>query len=365
MITGKQLRRSGLDRLGFTLVELLVVIAIIGVLVALLLPAVQAAREAARRSQCMNNLKQLALATHSHHDSSGALPIGVYNDASAGFSAPEVGLGWGAKILPFIEQANIYDQLNAQLPVLANVNNPWDAENTSTGDWVHVLAVAEAGGNQVPGARTVINTFRCPSSGMPAFKETNLPEGLGPFDEGYALSSYKASQGAIDDGMYFKRGDGAESVTVTLQPADMGGDGPAVTLEKRSFKRVRFKDVQDGLSNTIALGESAYEVDGAFPLWIGATINDESALFKTLYADGGGRSIMPNCGPDLFSSYPFTDDERRLASNDCAYSWHPGGCMFAFGDGSVHFLSLDISPRLYVILGAMADGNIINRDELN
>ena len=92
-------------RRGFTLVELLVVIAIIGILIALLLPAVQAAREAARRMQCTNNLKQLALACHNHHDTNGELPSGTMCDPSRG----SFGFSWIAQVLPHIEMESLYD----------------------------------------------------------------------------------------------------------------------------------------------------------------------------------------------------------------------------------------------------------------
>ena len=99
-------------RKGFTLVELLVVIAIIGVLVGLLLPAVQSAREAARRTQCINNMRQLGLALHNHHDSFGTLPPGWKTSTTAGSQGNGVALwGWGAMILPFIEEGSLNDQL--------------------------------------------------------------------------------------------------------------------------------------------------------------------------------------------------------------------------------------------------------------
>src|SRR6186997_681908 len=101
--------RQRLRRAGFTLVELLVVIAIIGVLVALLLPAVQAAREASRRTKCSNNMRQLGLATHGYHDTFNVLPLGVLkNDLTKEFSYPR--LTWAIHLYPFVEQKAIYDQ---------------------------------------------------------------------------------------------------------------------------------------------------------------------------------------------------------------------------------------------------------------
>src|SRR3954465_15349455 len=102
---------------GFTLVELLVVIAIIGVLVALLLPAVQAAREAARRTRCINNLKQIGLALHNYHDALGSLPMGYTAWPGPDPHATAPGWGWAALVLPRLEQAAVYDAINIGWPI--------------------------------------------------------------------------------------------------------------------------------------------------------------------------------------------------------------------------------------------------------
>ena len=106
-------------RKGFTLVELLVVIAIIGILIALLLPAVQAAREAARRSQCSNNLKQIGLALHNYHDANKTFPFAwmVYATDVPGFSDLNAQV-WGTRILPYLEQTALYDQYDSRFPAL-------------------------------------------------------------------------------------------------------------------------------------------------------------------------------------------------------------------------------------------------------
>src|SRR5436190_22133451 len=106
------MREKRWNRGGFTLVELLVVIAIIGVLVALLLPAVQAARESARRMSCTSNLRQMGLAMHNYHDTSQAFPIGVSNDIVGAGNGSDSNWTWPARILPFIEQSALYSQLN-------------------------------------------------------------------------------------------------------------------------------------------------------------------------------------------------------------------------------------------------------------
>ncbi|PQO43438.1 DUF1559 domain-containing protein, partial [Blastopirellula marina] len=146
---------------GFTLVELLVVIAIIGVLIALLLPAVQQAREAARRMQCTNNLKQIGLAMHNYHDTYQSFPSGFNN---------YTGWGWAAAILPFVEQRAMYDQIN-------NTQSLMDLSNAT------ILASAQ----------TQLDNYRCPSDVAPALNDKSLPTVV--VQEEIAYASYVASMG--------------------------------------------------------------------------------------------------------------------------------------------------------------------------
>ena len=145
------IRRRG-TRSGFTLVELLVVIAIIGVMVGLLLPAVQAAREAARRMSCSNNMKQIGLGMHNYHDSLRSFPLGSYNLRE---TWPASGSNWRALLLPYIEQSPLYDQL----------------QFTATSSF---MAGGAAGANALLGNEVLrellIPTYRCPSSAIPEFE---------------------------------------------------------------------------------------------------------------------------------------------------------------------------------------------------
>ncbi len=327
---------------GFTLVELLVVIAIIGILVALLLPAVQSAREAARRMSCSNNLKQQGLALHNYHDTYKTFPYGMSGapDDSAGLN--DDGYGWGTHILPFMEQQQVYDLLDAAVPV-GTPGALWKASYV----------------NIVPGGDSVIDTYRCPSSPLQSHVAGNT--GGAARRNGYATSDYKASTGWGDFGIFFKMEDGRARGLSSPQ---------------------RIADILDGTSNTIALGESAYIPSlSNWPVWIGGLGSDETTLFKTQ------PPSPPNCG---ISSNVWLDDpvsggfwghnqastqarRSRLElmesvsgrpkgyslDDDCAVSWHPGGVMFAFADGSVKFIPETVDIGTYWYLGDRRDGQVV------
>jgi prepilin-type N-terminal cleavage/methylation domain-containing protein/prepilin-type processing-associated H-X9-DG protein len=182
---------------GFTLIELLVVVAIIGVLIALLLPAVQAAREASRRAACVNNLKQIGIALHNYHDAHAILPPGYTYRLGYGSG----GLGWAAMILPQLEQANVFDAINFSLP-------PWSAQNSTA-------CTQRLGVYQCPTDYTVAQGFL-------------QREGFR-----YARSSYVANFGPND---------------LDLVPEDRSG------LFCRNGG-TRFAEIGDGLSQTLAASE--------------------------------------------------------------------------------------------------------------
>ena len=314
-------------RKAFTLVELLVVIAIIGMLVAMLLPAVQAARESARRMQCQNNLHQLGLALHNYSDTFRQFPLGVAGapkknviDQEGKPRDGDEGYGWGTALLPFMELKPLYDAIQP--------------------DWkpspflIHYIEQ----GTIIPAGATELSVFRCPSSALPGV----VPDSLGPltlkedFVRGYATTDYKACGGTRDQGMFC-------SLRDCLQ-RNLGRDPKP---------RIRDKDVTDGLSNTIAFGEAAYAAElEKWPFWIGGVTEDESALFET------DVNNIINCGitpkqPEYFSEA--LDDE-------CAFSWHEGGAFFCFGDGSVKFLQETIDFELYGYLGTIDDGQFVPAD---
>jgi prepilin-type N-terminal cleavage/methylation domain-containing protein len=211
-----------IHRRAFTLVELLVVIAIIGVLVALLLPAVQAAREAARATHCKNGVRQIGLALHNYHDTFLRLPPGWIGNAPEGTP----GWGWTVSILPQLEQNNLHNQLiNRNLPV-------GDAANQKARE-------------------TVIKFLLCPSDPAPKQFQIGGPGGPGKtVDDGPPLmlvsrSNYVAVFGTLE---------------VEDNPA--AGDGAFYFLSQ-----TRFADITDGLSNTLIVGERGSKLGGS--LWQG------------------------------------------------------------------------------------------------
>jgi prepilin-type N-terminal cleavage/methylation domain-containing protein/prepilin-type processing-associated H-X9-DG protein len=337
---------------GFTLVELLVVIAIIGILVALLLPAIQAAREAARRSSCSNNLKQMTLAMLTYHDTAKQFPRGAYT-AMPGQDRPENGLGWATKLLPQIEEQAIYDRIvRNTLPVSPTLPN---YQKDAWQPWI-LLAANMNGQRPFAGGDTLIAAFRCPSADLPTHAPTSST-GATTVHTGYAGSHYKASRGPCDRGMFWRTEEGFEPDTCTMD-YDSNGDGVVNAADELShdrMTRVRIQDVTDGTSKTIAVGEAAYffEADD-FPIWMGTTEEDGAILFKT------ERTI--GCNISAVKSFPITDEEKVQldgGEDDCTFSWHNGGAMFGFVDGSVQFLSDGLEVRVFALLGDRFDGETI------
>lgn len=296
---------------GFTLVELLVVIAIIGMLAGLLLPAVQQAREAARRMQCSNNLKQIGLALHNHEVGMRYFPAaweGYDDGAPCPFGDP--GWGWAAMLLPYMEQQNLQKLCNLDRSV-------GDASNTDARE-------------------TFIPFFSCPSDAAPlkafALDESGIEEGEEE-EEGdghahgssssesvYGTSSYAASYGTTsiheaEEGTTF-RSNGAFYHNSRLTPA--------------AFR--------DGLSNTIFCGERACS-KRHYSTWVGMPPGD--ACFPALVVGS------------FHAGFQSTGEEHGFSSE------HSGGANFVFGDGSVHFLSKGIDETAVQALSTRAGQEIL------
>ena len=346
-----------LSRRGFTLIELLVVIAVIAILVSLLLPAVQQAREAARRSQCQNNLKQMGLALHNYHSTFKMMPPGGWGLEEFGRSRsgndadwPAFnGYGWAVSLLPFMDQQPLYDEI--PFKGLPGVFQLWYEGGTGTdgaGREVTLTAMNEP----IPQGRLQLSIFRCPSSTMPDeapaswFPPCDPQSPVGGSDcrgydifeykVGYATSDYKACWGVDGQGMFSTPTDGVYTPFAAAVPA-------------------RFASVRDGLTNTIAFGESAYCPDFYWPTWIGMTgggsTADASVLFHT---DTGGRF------PATINGGVGVNDMQHASSRYCAFTQHQGDiCHFALGDGSVQSLTTNIANDVYERLGQKNDGKII------
>lgn len=299
-------------RLGFTLVELLVVIAIIGILIALLLPAVQAAREAARRSQCTNNLKQIALAIHNYHDTYKSLP-----PAAAG--------GWGqtyhAYILPFIEQQAVYD-----------LCAPWSdsgyANTTRPTDRFTIMA------------RTVIPAFKCPSDPQPSTWSLNdVTE--------RAVGNYSACVGGD-----LSETDNADSAfAVDVRNANGMLLPYSFTSGTRRRECVRLAEVLDGTSNTVMVAEAPAIIDADI-----CNVCDRTMLYSNNIDSSAGVDYSECLGSTYFPiNLAFSTDPGVSAETQKELSfgsYHPGGCNATLGDASVRFVSETIDIDIWRAVGS-------------
>jgi len=315
---------------GFTLVELLVVIAIIGVLVALLLPAVQAAREAARRTQCSNNLKQIGLAVHNFHDARNGLPPLVAGERRASF--------W-VYILPYLEQQNIYDLLNG-----GNAGG-----NTSLGadmgtNWSNLNAQEKQGLSSV-------GAYLCPSirSGT-QMVENDKAGPLGDYAVAYAQDTSVTGIGATE---FFKPCN-SKSVDLQLGAIQVGKVTSCDDTGYRAAQpRSGFHTITDGTSQTLIVGEKHLIPENVNKCCAAGQV-DGSYLFVTGGAGGSYREwqVVRRV------SVPIAQSPRSTAHNDFG-SWHPGICQFLRADGSVTAISNNISVTLLFNLGHASDGNVV------
>jgi len=358
---------------GFTLVELLVVIAIIGVLVALLLPAVQAAREAARRSQCANNFKQIGLGLHNHLDAKKAFPPGEQlsrvrpemlarwqaqahpdytcpdptpsNNACNGFD----GMAWGAFILPYIEESATFD--------LIDNFAAYNLSGGAPGTW-------EAAGSLLP-------VFVCPSDGGNSSKwvaccgSTNIRNGIDEHDlrvsnmAGVADSRFSQAS-SVDVSMTYR-----PNYIGNLEP--YSGYTPHYQATSQgngilfNWSKIGGKKITDGLSNTFAVGE----VTGALGwlsgtdqrlvdrgwAWITRDVQDTKEGINPGDSSPGGRTAPITSSP--------TNGEMVLREEVGFSSFHPGGCHFVFADGHVSFIDENINQSVLESMATRAG------DEMN
>lgn len=318
------LRPPRIRRAGFTLIELLVVIAIIGVLVSILLPAVQQARSAARRVQCTNNLKQQGIALHNYHETYSTFPASYLADTrhpsrdATTYDGPN-GFAWGAALLPYLDQGTLANRLRTDRPC-------WDPVNADA-------------------VKTSLPVFQCPSdSGPPgAFAVKN--------STGATLATFGRSSYAASVGQEEPWGKTAEDYSTIA-------DGP---LFRNS--RVRAADVTDGLSQTVFLGEHSSVLSSK--TWVGvvpgaAVCANNPGTFPLSSCDLAATLVNVHSGPSSNEIDPLTGFAPIHAPNSplchvCQmYSQHDDGANVAMGDGSVHFISQFIHQPTWAALSSRA-----------
>ena len=327
------------QRLAFTLVELLVVIAIIGLLIALLLPAVQAAREASRRAACINNLRQVGVATLNYETAHRELPVGAASHLVGPLHTPTFGFSWWVGIASFAEIDHLVSTL--------------DRSATSS----HIGWVAVHGKNGQLISNFSPGWWKCPSADLPEFWVVG--QSL------VACPSYVGISGAAN-GPDFKESRVTPCCAVDSDAGQISGGGSFVPN-----RAVRLKEVTDGQSKTVAVGESAnvvftksgtpHRIDGAFPMgWITGT----SAIGTPPdYRVGTAKALLPSSWNITTVRYPpnVTDyglpgihDDR--GANNPLTSRHPGGVHVLHLDGAVTMVHDEIELPVLQQLSTRDDG---------
>jgi prepilin-type N-terminal cleavage/methylation domain-containing protein len=318
------------QRRGFTLIELLVVIAIIGILIALLLPAVQKAREAANRTQCLNNLKQLGLAMHSYHDSNGTFPRGCQWSSGVG-SAPR--LTFSIYLYPYLEQSAIYNAFNfnpADSPL------PWESTSNNP-----VLVGA------------FVKTWTCPSD-----SGANTVGNGGSDSAGHPFTWMTGNYLAVFPGT-----DNADALAmVKAQPAALGPNFGA-----------RLTQIADGTSNTLLLVEYVRAVSNNGNDLRGAVWVDEagSAIVYTMPPAGVTGTYTPNtqandvlyhCTNLPNMNRPCTQNTNEGVESAASRSMHPGGVNVLLCDASARFIANSINPTTWAAAATIAGGEVLEGD---
>ncbi|KLU06165.1 hypothetical protein RISK_002016 [Rhodopirellula islandica] len=361
-------RRNLRHRSGFTLVELLVVIAIIGILVGLLLPAVQSAREAARRMQCSNNLKQLGLATHNF--------ASAYDEDLPMLGEAQEGGHWSAFIMPYCEQTSLFEALT-----FGSTN--WAAGTALSGA---DISSANPRDRQVAACEMQISVMRCPSSVAPSaifdasvysppwFVAARAPAnylavvtGIQPNDWKPSWGWGRANQPTWGDSQTTKHHSELDGMIQTRSPERariaQGGMGGGT----------KFRDVIDGLSNTLMFGEAIPDPELAS---IASTAEEANSGRKDHWAIGGddfdnwegtdwsemgGSTAVPiNYAKPI--DIPTADDSPEWGAYEVSFgSQHTGGAQFCVGDGSVRFITESIDMTIFSALGTRDGGEVVEQ----
>jgi prepilin-type N-terminal cleavage/methylation domain-containing protein/prepilin-type processing-associated H-X9-DG protein len=311
---------------GFTLIELLVVIAIIAILIGLLLPAVQKVREAAARTQCANNLKQLGLAAHSYHGDHGKFPPGAVGPFA--LKPQFAGLKQHALatyLLPYVEQSALASRYS------------WDDS------WNELP-------NQ-PVVKTPLKVWSCPSAPANRMMDGSLPTVTPPPSElfnGIAACGDYAGMGTVDSGLVRNN-----LIAPPGGPTDERGhyEGAFAVNATRSFA-----DLHDGTANTILIAECA----GRPQLWQGRRVVPNQWLSGAPWAS---RNLLWCRGATPDGTAFFGTCAINCTNDREVYSFHPGGANVVFADGSVHYLRADLGIRVFAALVTRAGGEVVPADE--
>jgi prepilin-type N-terminal cleavage/methylation domain-containing protein/prepilin-type processing-associated H-X9-DG protein len=356
LLPGRSLRH------GFTLIELLVVIAIIAILVSLLLPAVQQAREAARRTQCKNNIKQLTLACHNFHDVHNGWPM-----------AAEFGVGttWSGLLLPFIEQSAAYQMLTMQEDSVINAQ------------WAYPLPGKPGDPNDTPVWRNLFvceqkfPSFRCPSDPFPE-QVADISGDNWIVQKRTPMNYLGCVSGRLADDRRYQN---VATPWGTTGWVEVISDLDGVFSQKLNHQRIKrnnahygmigkkMADITDGTSNTIAIGEAAPDM-GAIP---------EMGTVRENCQPTQGRKDHWGIGSDDVDTTNMGDMSEALGSTGVAMnlkkvpvgsvafaayeisfgSRHTGGAQFGMADGSVRFISENVDLRVYSALGTRDGGEAV------
>ena len=319
-------------RRGFTLIELLVVIAIIGVLIALLLPAVQSAREAARRAQCTNNLKQIGIAMHNYETLLGSFPSGYLSRIGGGgvhavpdSATRDAGPGWGygSLILPYLEQSPVHAAMNFDIPTWLPSNS------TATG--------------------VALNVFLCPSATESVTPTLDVIDPAGSVLARFSRSHYVLNAGRLGCWAY------------TTDNQSLLADGPFFRNSA-----TRHSQITDGLSNTVFMGEHTPMLSEK--TWVGI-IPGAAVCPKPRFAFGGcdfaGNLVLSHSGPDPMEvPTVIHPPNSRLAHVDQMYANHAGGAQVLLGDGSVRFIKETIHQPTWTAICNINGGEVVSAEGL-
>jgi prepilin-type N-terminal cleavage/methylation domain-containing protein/prepilin-type processing-associated H-X9-DG protein len=309
-------------RPGFTLIELLVVIAIISMLVGLLLPAVQKVREAAARLQSSNNLKQMGLALHNHHDAQGRFPAGYLANTRDPSANPETldappGWAWGAQLLPYLEQDNLYRQLQLDLPA-------WHPSNAAA-------------------AKTPVKVYLNP--GAPNAAPTmQVKTETGTVLAEWGRSHYVVNNGQDESWAYARH-----------DLSGLKGTGPFFRNSK-----TRMADVSDGLSQTVFVGEHTTVSDKT---WVGvhpaaACCPTDPHRFPFTACDGPATLVLCHSGPAAGEPGVVHPPSFPTCHVCQMYAPWAGGGQVLFGDGHVQFIPTGINLNTWAALSSMNLGDV-------